>query len=268
MSASAPVLFLSHGAPPLADDDTWTAELRRWSGRLDRPTSILVVSAHWEAAPATVSASAAPHELLYDFWGFPQRYYDVRYDAPVAPQLATRVDELLGGTREGGAMGGVRRDENRGLDHGAYVPLVEMFPHADVPVLQLSLPTLDPATLLGLGRRLAPLREEGVLIVGSGFTTHNLAWFSPSAPPDAPAPAVSVEFDQWARQAVSGQDVDALLDAGRRAPAFAQAHPRSEHWAPLYVSLGAALGDRSDYTVSQEVDGFWFGLSKSSWQFG
>lgn len=264
----SPVLYLSHGAPPLADDAVWTRQLADWSQRLPRPESILIVSAHWEASPATVSASVAPHELYYDFWGFPQHYYSVRYDAPVAPALADRVDALLGDRRGPAAIGGVRRDENRGLDHGAYVPLVETYPQANVPVLQLSLPTLDPATLLRLGRRLAPLREEGVLIVGSGFTTHNLRWIGADTDSDSPAPSVSVEFDDWARQAVERQDVDALLDAAHAAPAFGQAHPRTEHWAPLYVSLGAALGEGSAYESSREVDGFWFGLSKGSWQFG
>ncbi|OYO19430.1 dioxygenase [Enemella dayhoffiae] len=254
-----PVLFLSHGAPPLADDPTWPAELARWSAGLERPEQILMVSAHWEQAPITVSATQRPVELTYDFWGFPKRYYDVRYDAPLAPGLADRVTGLLGE--------GVRRDEQRGLDHGAYVPLVEMYPDADVPVLQLSLPTLAPTELYALGERLAPLREEGTLIIGSGFTTHNLAWFNPGAPADAPAPTPSVEFDQWAAETVAAGDVDALLDFQHRAPAARAAHPRTEHWAPLYVALGAAAAGGSTQNRST-VDGFWFGLSKRSWQFG
>ncbi|NNG18807.1 dioxygenase [Naumannella sp. ID2617S] len=254
-----PVLFLSHGAPPLADDPTWPAELARWSAGLERPEQILMVSAHWEQAPITVSATQQPVELTYDFWGFPKRYYDVRYDAPLAPGLADRVTGLLGE--------GVRRDEQRGLDHGAYVPLVEMYPDADVPVLQLSLPTLAPTELYALGERLAPLREEGTLIIGSGFTTHNLAWFNPGAPADSPAPIPSVEFDQWAAETVATGDVDALLDFQRRAPAARAAHPRTEHWAPLYVALGAAAAGGSLQNRST-VDGFWFGLSKRSWQFG
>lgn len=257
----APVLFLSHGAPPLADDPTWTSELRNWGTGLTRPRAILIVSAHWEAAPATMSASSNQVGVVHDFWGFPKHYYSVQYPAPLAPDLAERVSALLKN------HGGVHRDESRGLDHGAYVPLVEMFPAADVPVLQLSMPTLDPASLLEFGRRLAPLRSEGVLIIGSGFTTHNLAWFDPSAPSDAPAPSTSVEFDQWATEALAAGSVDTLLDATHRAPAFHLAHPRSEHWAPLYVSLGASLGaDGTSFTADSTVDGFWFGLSKHSWQ--
>lgn len=255
-----PVLFLSHGAPPLADDPDWPAELAGWSDDLPRPEQILIVSAHWEQAPVTVSASRNRVGLTYDFWGFPERYYDVRYDAPLAPGLADRVEQLLDGR--------MQRDESRGLDHGAYVPLVEMYPDADIPVLQLSMPTLAPQRLFDLGAGLAPLREEGTLIIGSGFTTHNLAWFDPSAPANAPAPAVSVEFDHWIAEAIEHQDVDAVLDAAHRAPGFQLAHPRSEHWAPLLLSLGAATAGGSDVQARSTVDGFWFGLSKRSWQLG
>ncbi|MEI2774503.1 MAG: class III extradiol ring-cleavage dioxygenase [Tetrasphaera sp.] len=258
MSSLPPVLFLSHGAPPLADDPVWPGELASWSARIARPEAILIISAHWEQAPITVSASAARVPLVYDFWGFPQHYYSVTYAAPPAPALADAVSAALGGQ--------VRREETRGLDHGAYVPLVEMYPDADVPVLQLSLPMLDPQALFQVGRALAPLRENGTLIVGSGFTTHNLRWFHPDNPAGAPPPAASAEFDQWAAEAVAAGDVDALLDFAHRAPAAAIAHPRTEHWAPLYVTLGAASGS-GDLSAQSAVDGFWFGLSKRSWQF-
>lgn len=257
MTERQPVLYLSHGAPPLADDPTWTAELRRWGAGLGAPTNILMVSAHWENRPVTVSSTTPGTPLVYDFWGFPQRYYEVTYDAPVAPDLAQRVAGLVEGS--------VLQDPDRGLDHGAYVPLVELFPDADVPVLQVSLPTLDPAGLFDLGRRLAPLRGEGTLIVGSGFTTHNLRWFNPAAGADVPPPTASAEFDQWAAEAVASGDVDALLDMEHRAPAAQEAHPRTEHWAPIYVALGAAAESSNVGEVS--VDGFWYGLSKRSWQF-
>jgi 4,5-DOPA dioxygenase extradiol len=256
-----PVLYLSHGAPPLADDATWTAELAAWSRGLPRPSSVLVVSAHWEQAPVTVSATSGDVPLTYDFWGFPQRYYEVVYDAPGAPGLASSVHDLLSGAGET-----VHEDPRRGLDHGAYVPLVEMFPDADVPVLQLSMPTLDPHRLFALGRTLAPLRDEGVLVIGSGFTTHNLRWFDPSADPGGTPPRASSEFDHWAAEAVGSGDVDAVLDFLSRAPAARQAHPRTEHWAPLYVALGAASVDGSARGESV-IDGFWYGLSKRSWQF-
>lgn len=259
-SATPPVLFLSHGAPPLADDATWTAELARWSSSFARPSSILMVSAHWEQAPVTVSASRRRAPLTYDFWGFPQRYYEVTYDAPPAPELADEVTALLGGR---GVE--VHHDESRGLDHGGYVPLVEMYPEADVPVLQMSMPTLDPVTLLEVGRTLAPLREQGTLIVGSGFTTHNLAWFDPRAAADAPPPAVSAEFDHWAQEQMATGDVDSLERMLEVAPGGREAHPRTEHWAPLYVALGAAEASGAS-TATSSVDGFWYGLSKRSWQ--
>jgi 4,5-DOPA dioxygenase extradiol len=252
-----PVIYLSHGAPPLADDARWTAELAQWSTDLPKPRNILIVSAHWEDAPTTLgSTTGAP--LTYDFWGFPQKYYEVTYDAPPAPALADAVTKLLPTP--------VHRDEARGLDHGAYVPLKEMFPEADVPVLQMSMPTLDPRGLFEIGRALAPLRDEGTLIVGSGFTTHNLRWFKPHGGADGTPPAASAEFDHWAAEAMAAHDVDALLDFLDKAPAAREAHPRTEHFAPLFVTLGAASasGGLDNQSV---VDGFWFGLSKRSWQF-
>ncbi len=217
-----------------------------------------MVSAHWEAAPVAVSSTTAGTPLVYDFWGFPQKYYEVTYAAPPAPALAAAVAGLLGGGGEP-----LHQDPARGLDHGAYVPLVEMYPAADVPILQLSLPTLDPRRLYALGQRLAPLRDEGVLVVGSGFTTHNLAWFNPGAPADAPAPTPSIEFDHWAAETMAAGDIDALLDFARRAPAAREAHPRTEHWAPIYVALGAASGGGASRSM---IGGFWYGLSKRSWQ--
>lgn len=254
MTDRQPVLYLSHGAPPLADDSLWTHELRTWGQALGKPKNILMVSAHWEYAPIAVSSTTPGTPLVYDFWGFPQKYYEVTYDAPPAPELAQDVANLLGT---------LHQDPERGLDHGAYVPLKEMFGEADVPVVQLSLPTLAPEALLALGEKLAPLRADGTLIVGSGFTTHNLRWFSDASNANPPAP--SQEFDAWAAETVAARDLDALLDFERVAPAAREAHPRKEHWAPLYVTLGAALA--SGLENSSVVDGFWYGLSKRSWQF-
>jgi 4,5-DOPA dioxygenase extradiol len=248
------VLYLSHGAPPLADDETWTRELKDWSATLPRPEAVLMVSAHWEEAPTTIGATTTV-PLVYDFWGFPQRYYEVTYEAPGAPELANDVRKLLGGH--------VEQDEERGLDHGAYVPLKEMFPDADVPVLQMSMPTLDPRELHEIGRKLAPLRDKNVLIVGSGFMTHNLSCVNFPAGPDYEPPSWSREFDDWAHQQLAAGDVDALLDFQHKAPAAGIAHPRTEHFAPLFVALGAA----SDEKARTSVEGFWYGLSKRSVQF-
>ena len=254
-----PVLYLSHGAPPLADDLTWTGELASWSADLPRPTGILMISAHWEEAPLALSATTTV-PLIYDFWGFPQRYYEVTYAAPAAPALAADVTKML---QSSGTP--VHHDQSRGLDHGAYVPLVEMFPQADVPVLQMSMPTLDPQKLFDIGRKISPLRDQGTLIVGSGFTTHNLRWFNPGADSGAPAPTASSEFDAWAAETMASADVDSMLDFLAKAPAAREAHPRTEHFAPLFVALGAAY-ESGDLTNRSVIDGFWYGLSKRSWQ--
>jgi 4,5-DOPA dioxygenase extradiol len=251
-----PSLYLSHGAPPLADDPIWPGELASWSADLPRPTAILMVSAHWEEAPLTMGATTTV-PLVYDFSGFPEHYYRVRYGAPGAPELAERVRKLLRTPRTP-----VHQDETRGLDHGAYVPLVEMFPDADVPVLQISMPTLDPNELMLIGRKLAPLRDEGVLIVGSGFFTHNLRALSPNGA----VTSVMAEFDDWGRRALEAHDLDALLDFEHKAPAWRLAHPRTEHFAPLFVALGAGADDlESQRSV---IDGFWMGLAKRSIQLG
>ncbi|WP_059008768.1 dioxygenase family protein [Streptomyces specialis] len=254
-----PVLYLSHGAPPLADDALWTAQLAAWSAELPRPEAILMVSAHWESAPLTLGATTTV-PLEYDFRGFPQRYYRVTYPAPGAPALADRVRGLLAGPGTP-----VHEAPARGLDHGAYVPLAEMYPDAGIPVLQLSMPTLDPERLLRLGRGLAPLRDEGVLIVGSGFFTHNLRELSWGTGPDE-APAWSKEFDAWGWEALARGDIDALLDFEHAAPAGRIAHPRTEHFAPLFVSLGAGEADLPGRRTV--IDGFWAGLSKRSLQWG
>lgn len=258
VAGRTPVLYLSHGAPPLADDEKWTSQLADWSAALDKPSAILVVSAHWEEAPLTIGATTTV-PLVYDFWGFPERYFQVTYPAPGAPELAAKVRKLLH-TKETP----VHDAPERGLDHGAYVPLVEMFPDADVPVLQISMPSLDPRQLFDVGRRLAPLREEGVLIMGSGFFTHNLRDFSFGRPADGPPPGWSAEFDHWGEQVLSSGDVDALLDFQHKAPAAKLAHPRIEHFAPLFVSLGADDAAESPRTV---IDGYWYGLAKRSLQF-
>jgi 4,5-DOPA dioxygenase extradiol len=250
-----PALYLSHGAPPLADDALWPGELASWADGLPRPKAILVVSAHWEEAPLALGATATV-PLVYDFWGFPEHYYQVRYGAPGAPELADSVRKLL---RRAGTP--VQDVPDRGLDHGAYVPLKEMFPAADIPVLQISMPTLEPQSLLDIGRRLAPLRDEGVLIVGSGFFTHNLAALRRPG-----LPGWSVEFDDWGRRALEAQDLDALLDFEDKAPGGRLAHPRTEHFAPLFVTLGAAEGELD--RGRSVIDGFWMGLAKRSVQFG
>ncbi|MBJ7530722.1 MAG: dioxygenase, partial [Nocardioides sp.] len=157
----------------------------------------------------------------------------------------------------------VHRHTSRGLDHGAWVPLKVMYPDADVPVLQMSLPTHDPARLLAIGERLRPLRDEGVLVIGSGFLTHGLP-FLRDFRIDAEAPAWSQDFDAWAAEALARGDVDELAAYADRAPGLPWAHPTVEHLSPLFVTLGAAT--RADDPGEQRIDGFWIGLSKRSLQ--
>jgi 4,5-DOPA dioxygenase extradiol len=251
-----PALYLSHGAPPLADDAVWTRQLADWSRDLPKPEAILVVSAHWEEAPLAIGATRTI-PLYYDFYGFPQHYYEVQYRAQGAPELAGKIRKLIPGAVD---------VPDRGLDHGAYVPLVEMYPEADIPVLQISMPTLDPQRLLDIGRRLAPLRDENVLIIGSGFFTHNLRAMRMSLGFDQVPPTWSSDFDEWGKQMLAAGDVDSLLDFLDKAPAGRMAHPRTEHFAPLFVTLGAGEGDlAAQRTV---IDGFWGGLAKRSIQLG
>ena len=254
---SLPVIFAAHGAPMLLDDAGWMRELGDWAAAMPRPNAILVVSAHWDHRPTTIGA-VRPIPLVYDFYGFPERYYETRYPAPGAPELAARVQDLL----RGSGMESIQ-DPGRGLDHGAYVPLVAMYPDADVPVLQISMPGLDPRALFDLGRALAPLREEGVLVFGSGFLTHNMRYaFRPGIPTWAR------EFDAWAEGALSRLDFDALLDFRARAPAAEIALPTWEHYAPVLVAAGAASEDRPP--VAFPITGFWMdgAFTRRSVQFG
>ena len=253
--SSMPALFLSHGAPPLVDNPLWVSQLEELAAGLPKPRAILVASAHWESAPLMLGATETV-PLVYDFGGFPQYYYEVQYRAPGAPALADRIAKLMPDTEP------VARTD-RGLDHGAYVPLTVMYPQADVPVLQMSLPHLEPDRLLDLGRRLRPLRDEGVLIIGSGFTTHGLP-FLRDWREDAPAPGWSAEFDAWAAETLARGAVDELAEFRTRAPGMPYAHPTIEHFAPMFLTLGAS-GD-PEQAPDQPIDGFWMGLAKRSFQ--
>jgi 4,5-DOPA dioxygenase extradiol len=252
-----PVIFAAHGAPILLDDAVWVAELASWAQAMPRPAAVLMVSAHWQQRPTTLGAIRTV-PLVYDFSGFPDRYYQTRYPAPGAPALADRVRDLL---RHKSIA--VADEPTRGLDHGAYVPLVAMYEAADVPVLQMSMPRLDGRELFDLGRALAALRDEGVLIFASGFLTHNMRYaFRPGTPKWA------LDFDAWAGEALSRFDVDALIDFRVRAPAAEMALPTWEHYAPVLVAAGAVADERPAATFP--ITGWWMdgAFTKRSVQFG
>jgi len=255
MSAKLPVLFLAHGAPPLLDDATWMAELAAWARAMPRPRAIVSISAHWEERPLSIGA-VKPLPLIYDFYGFPERFYRLAYAAPGAPEIAQRIRELMAA-----AHIPCVDEPARGLDHGTYIPLMCMYPGADIPVLQISLPSEDPAELFAMGRALAPLRAEGVLVIGSGFLTHNLRALSLRS-----TPAWASEFDAWSADALARHDVDALLDYRRRAPGVRESLPTHEHFVPVIVAAGAA----GDSPASFPITGFWWGgaMTKRSVQFG
>jgi 4,5-DOPA dioxygenase extradiol len=252
-----PALYIGHGAPPLLDDPLWSSQLRSLAADLPRPKAILIVSAHWESAPLMLSASGPGVGLVYDFGGFAERYYRMTYQTPVADDLARRIAAMMPDTEP------VHQHPSRGIDHGAWVPLKIMYPDADIPVLQMSLPTQDPYKLLTLGSRLRELRDEGVLIIGSGFLTHGLPFLTEFRI-DAKAPGWSVDFDLWAADALARGDVAQLASYKSQAPGMPYAHPTVEHYTPLFVTLGAATDPEAP--GEQLFDGYWMGLSKRSLQ--
>ncbi|HYG89971.1 MAG TPA: class III extradiol ring-cleavage dioxygenase [Azospirillum sp.] len=233
MPAPFPSVFVSHGAPTLIlEDSPGRAFLAGLGQRIGRPTAVLAVSAHWTTAQPMVSSAAVP-ETVHDFYGFPQALYEMRYPAPGAPELARRVTGLL---RDSGVDGGM--DPDQGLDHGAWVPLKLMYPQADIPVAQLSVqPRRSAADHIALGRALAPLRDEGVLILASGGAVHNLRDFRFGSERAAPWAGA---FADWLDGALTAGDVDAVAHWKERCPEARLAHPTDEHFLPLPVALGAA----------------------------
>jgi 4,5-DOPA dioxygenase extradiol len=233
MPTALPVIFVSHGAPTFALEPGRTGPLLAAVGkRLPPVRAILVVSAHWETHGEVRVSSAPRPETIHDFGGFPRALYELSYAAAGHPALAQRTADLL---QHAGIP--ARLDPTRGLDHGAWVPLMHMRPDADLPVFQVSLPAeLTAAGCVVLGRALAPLREEGVLIVGSGSLTHNLYEFRRHD--DGREPYV-LEFSRWVQQAVETGDLASLVDYRKLAPHAARAHPSEDHFLPLLVAIGA-----------------------------
>lgn len=270
-SSRLPTLYIPHGGgpcffmdtPPGLPRDLWdrmAAYLRGIDASLGRrPQSVLVISGHWETERPTVNTAMRP-PLLFDYYGFPEHTYRLTYPVSGSPRLARHVRDLLAGA-------GIASDEEpeRGLDHGVFIPFKLIYPDADVPVVQLSLNrSLDAATHLSLGRALAPLRDEGVLIVGSGMSYHNLRDLFTSEPR---ALRAAVEFDAWLNETVTEPDPverERKLAAWHQAPGARAAHPRPEHLIPLMVAAGAAAGDPGRRTYNEPL----LGKPVSGFQFG
>ncbi|KAL9171152.1 hypothetical protein ABFS82_04G191000 [Erythranthe guttata] len=231
--------YISHGSPTLSIDDSLPARhfLKSFQQKVlpEKPKAILIISGHWETSEPSVNAVTGPSETIYDFYGFPDRMYRLKYPAPGAPELANRVKQLLIGS----GFGSVHVDKKRGLDHGAWVPLMLMYPDADIPVCQLSVQTQkDAAHHYRLGQALAPLKDDGVLIVGSGAATHNLRKLDRGSG-DAVAPWAD-EFDTWIKDALLEGRYDDVNDYEKKAPHAKVAHPWPDHFYPLHVAMGAA----------------------------
>lgn len=239
-----PALYLSHGSPMLF----------AWAQRMPRPRAVVVVSAHWEDAPLCITSPAPGTPLVYDFYGFPRRLYDMEYATPDAGELAARVKARFADLHI--------IETPRGLDHGTWVPMKVMYPNADIPVIQLSMPTGRPDVLFQVGQRLAELRAEGVLVIGSGHMTHGMRSLTRDMMEHNTVPAWSSEFDAWALDAVQRGDLDTLANFRTLAPGMPYAHPTPDHFLPLFITLGAVDG-RTDRLVDG-VDGYAVGFSRRS----
>jgi len=266
-----PTLFLPHGGGPCYfmdwnPPDEWDRQrafLQTLPGSLpEKPRALLVISGHWEEPVFTVQDNPAPG-LLFDYYGFPPHTYELDWPAPGEPDLAARVERLL---REAGFA--TARDRRRGFDHGVFVPLKVAFPEADIPTVQLSLrDDMDAGAHLAMGRALAPLRDEGVLIIGSGNTYHNLQVLLRSVRGGPRGPVAGEDFDAWLGDAVTRPDPaerDRLLAGWEAAPGARAANPREEHLLPLHVAAGAAGPDRGIRTLTDRV----MGAVESAFRFG
>lgn len=268
-----PTLFIPHGGGPCffmepmagLPDDTWhqmAAYLRNIGQSISpKPKAVLVISAHWETETASI-LNTENYDLLYDYYGFPEHTYHLTYPATGSASVATRVAELLNAAGISSTS-----EKNRGLDHGVFIPFKLIYPEADIPIVQLSLlHNLDPAAHLAIGNALAPLRDEGVLIVGSGLSYHNLRHFFSSNPA---ANEAAAQFDAWLNKTISAPAAERaqLLTQWQQAPGARECHPRSEHLIPLLVATGAAQEDigfaaYQENLIGKQVSGFQFGGTK------
>ncbi|KAG4939797.1 hypothetical protein JHK82_045512 [Glycine max] len=254
--------YISHGSPTLSIDESIQARkfLQSWKKDVfpQRPSSILVISGHWETAVPTVNVVDSINDTIYDFYGFPKQMYQLKYPAPGAPQLARRVKELL----KKSGFSHVDEDTKRGLDHGAWVPLFLMYPEADIPVCQISIQSQQDGTYhYNLGKALAPLKDEGVLIMGSGSAVHNLRALEPHS---TVAPW-ALEFDNWLKDALLEGRYEDVNHYEQKAPHAKKAHPWPDHFYPLHVAIGAAGEDAKAKLIHSSIE--LGSLSYASYQF-
>ncbi|CAN6458432.1 unnamed protein product [Victoria cruziana] len=231
--------YISHGSPMMSIDEGIPARkfLESWTEKVmpgERPRAILVISGHWETADPCVNVISTTNPTIYDFYGFPRPMYELKYPAPGAPELARRVKELL----QGAGFKKVKEDKSRGLDHGTWVPLMLMYPNADIPVCQLSIQLhKDAGYHYNMGKALSPLREEGVLVMGSGSATHNLRTMMPDGTPPS---KWAIDFDTWLKDSLLNGRYEDVNDYLNKAPYAKMAHPWPDHFYPLHVAMGAA----------------------------
>ena len=258
-----PSLFLAHGAPLLAiEKNEYTEALRQLAEELPRPKAILIFSAHWESRTQAVGTTES-HATIHDFGGFPRELYEIQYPAKGDPKLA---EEVMGLLEAAGIE--AQADPVRGLDHGAWVVLRQMYPAADIPVVSLSVnPSLMPAEQYAIGAALQSLRDQDVLIIGSGGTVHNFAYINMRSNENA-GDAWAVQFEEWIREKAEAWDMDALFRYETEAPYVRQAVPvhGNEHFVPLFYAMGAADAAK---TASRKHISFRYGsLSHVIWEFG
>lgn len=264
--ARMPTYFISHGGGPWP----WVASMRENFKALEesflrlpaeipeRPKAVLMISGHWEEEDAYAVMHAAKPPMVYDYFNFPAHTYEVTYPAPGAPALAERVAQMIDG-----AGLPARLDDTRGFDHGTFVPMAILYPDADIPLIQVSMRKhYSPEEHLELGRALAPLRDQGVLIIGSGLSYHNLSAFGPAAREPSEA------FDAWLSKALDMPPSDRTQEvlAWEMAPFARQCHAREDHLVPLFTALGAAEGEPAMRTYHEDM--IMGGVTASSWRFG
>ncbi|RDX93841.1 Extradiol ring-cleavage dioxygenase, partial [Mucuna pruriens] len=256
--------YISHGSPTLSIDETIKARkfLESWKKDVfpHRPTAILVISGHWDTEFPSVNVVDSVNDTIHDFYNFPKQMYQLQYPAPGAPQLAKRVKELL----QKSGFKRVDEDRKRGLDHGAWIPLLFMYPEADIPVCQLSVQSNQDGTYhYNLGKALVPLKDEGVLVMGSGSAIHNLRALDRA--PNCPAAPWALEFDNWLKDALLEGRYEDVNHYEQKAPHAKKAHPWPDHFYPLHVAIGASGENSKAKLIHSSID---LGtLSYASFQF-